>query len=59
MPIQYQEHDLDDIMRYFAKDFKPKKGRITKYEYRIDTHLRQVIFIIYTDEPSNPKETNE
>ncbi len=52
--IQWQEHDLDDVVRHFAKGFTPPKGKqIIRFDYWIDTHKRAVIFslIVKDKEP--------
>ncbi len=53
MRVEYQEHDLNGVMRYYAEGFMPKsergkrKEQIVKYEFTIDTFTRKVIFKLY------------
>lgn len=51
--IKYQEHDLDDIMRYFANGFTPIPGtKILRYEFTIDMFKRMVIFKLFVEQES-------
>jgi hypothetical protein len=48
--IKFQEHNFDDVLRYFAEGFKPKPGeKIVKYEYTVDGFTRKVIFKLYVE----------
>ena len=43
--IKHQTEDLDDIIRYYAKDFDPGRGKkIERYTYLIDPVMRKVVF---------------
>lgn len=54
--IQWQEHDLDDIIQYFAKGFQPPKGKeIIRYEFWIDPQKRAVIFSLVVKDKSSGK----
>ena len=44
----WQQHDLDDVIRYFAESFKAGAGKkILRYEFTVDTHRRIVTFQIF------------
>lgn len=52
--IQYQVHDLDEVMRYFSEGFKPKNGdKILRCECFIDIHLRKAVFRITIEREIN------
>ena len=44
MRIEYNDFNLDTVVRYFAKDFKPKDGIIYDFEYFIDPVKGKIIF---------------
>lgn len=50
LSIQWQEHDLDGIMRYFANGFKMKRNqKLLKYEFVTDVGLRKVAFKLFIE----------
>lgn len=43
--LRYQEHDLGEVMNFFARHFEPTPGlKIIQHEAFIDTAKRTVIF---------------
>lgn len=47
----YQETDLDDVLRYFAKGFTPDQGEtIVKVETFIDITKNKVLFKMLVEE---------
>ena len=47
MPIEYhyQEHDLGEVLNFFALNFSPKPGeKIIQHEAFVDTAKRTVVF---------------
>jgi len=48
--LEYQEFDIDDIFRYFAKGFEPKSGhKIVSWKTNYDPHTGKVIFTLYVE----------
>lgn len=44
---EWQAHDLDHVIKWFAKDFVPKPGwEVMDMEHYIDTDQRKVVFRI-------------
>lgn len=50
MSIEWEEIPLSKIIEYFAKDFKPRAGKIYRYEHFIDIKQNTVVFKIYIEE---------
>lgn len=56
MPIVYQEQSIDDVVRYFAKDFKTRPGqKVHVVEFFVDTMARKVIFKFHIEETKAEK----
>lgn len=55
MRMHYQEVGLDDVLAYFAKDFRdPQDGKILRthigtvnFKAYVDTHARKVVFQMF------------
>lgn len=51
MKIEYQEADLDTVLRYYAKGYRlPKDGALYQFEAMVDTGKRKVVFKLYIEE---------
>ena len=50
MKIMWIEQELDVVIDYFAQDFKPKDGEITRIDWFIDHVKDKVIFKLFVKE---------
>lgn len=55
MRTHYQTAKLDDVLRYFAKDFEPiREGeKIVRTNYFVDQQKNTVVFEMLVHEPSD------
>ena len=50
MKIEYIEKTLEQVIRYYAKDFNPKDGIVYNFEYFVDPTKDRVIFKLFIEE---------
>lgn len=49
MPIHYSEHEIDEVLYYFAKEFKPTGSEeVLKVEWFIDPVKKVIVYKIIT-----------
>ena len=56
--IEYVEKSLDEVLQYYAKDFRPKigQGEIFQVDTFVDQYKQRVLFRIYVgdEQPKLP-----
>ena len=51
MKMRYQEHDINDILKYFVDGFKCKPGqKIENWEANYDPRKGKVIFTLFVND---------
>jgi len=52
MRIEYHEVDLNEVMRHWAKDYKPPRsgGSVSFGDFWVDTSKNRAIFKLYVTE---------
>lgn len=53
MRMVYQQHEMDDVFRYFVKGLKPPNGKIVSWEPCYDPRTGKVIFTLILDDVKN------
>jgi hypothetical protein len=59
MTIKYQEHDIDDVFRYFVGGFKCPIGKIENWEANYDPLKGKVIFRLFVNDKKHEEKNHE
>lgn len=58
MKIQYQEHDVESVMSYFAAGFEMKEGqKLFNHEWFYDSKKGKVVFRLTIQEKQDSRES--
>jgi hypothetical protein len=52
LEIEYKEVDIAQVIRYFVNGYKLDEGKITNYEYFIDSSKGKAVLKLFTEKPT-------